>query len=56
MMEPLEERGDAMIYLNRQSNEPLYAQIYDQIKEEILTGALKEDDLLTGSRAILRRF
>lgn len=40
-----------MIYLNRQSNEPLYAQIYDQIKEEILTGALKEDDLLTGSRA-----
>ncbi|MBX8936773.1 PLP-dependent aminotransferase family protein [Enterococcus gilvus] len=41
-----------MIYLNRKSNEPLYSQLYNQIKEEILSGALKEGDVLTGSRAL----
>lgn len=40
-----------MIYLDRESNIPLYSQIYDQIKLEILNGTLKENELLTGSRA-----
>lgn len=40
-----------MIYLDRESNIPLYSQLYDQIKLEILNGNLKENDLLTGSRA-----
>ncbi|MGL4694744.1 PLP-dependent aminotransferase family protein [Enterococcus larvae] len=40
-----------MILLDKTANEPLYLQIYQQIKEEILTGGLNEGDCLTGSRA-----
>lgn len=40
-----------MIYLDRQSKIPLYSQIYDQIKRDILNGNLKEEELLIGSRA-----
>lgn len=41
-----------MITLNRQSSDPLYMQIYTQIKNEILNGTLKEGQVLTGSRGL----
>lgn len=41
-----------MINLNRQSNEPLYMQIYIQIKNEILNGTIKEGQVLAGSRGL----
>lgn len=41
-----------MISLNRQSSEPLYMQIYTQIKNEILSGTIKEGQLLAGSRCL----
>ena len=41
-----------MIILDRQNNEPLYMQIYTQIKEEILNGIIKEGQVLTGSRGL----
>lgn len=43
-----------MIELNRNSKDPLYMQIYTQVKTEILTGVLKEGDLLAGSRALAK--
>ena len=41
-----------MIILDRKNNEPLYMQIYAQIKEEILNGIIKEGQVLTGSRGL----
>lgn len=41
-----------MIHLNRGSSEPLYEQIYNQMKSEILNGSLKEGDVLASSRAL----
>lgn len=41
-----------MITLNRQSNEPLYMQLYIQIKNEILNGTIKEGQVLSGSRGL----
>ncbi|MDC7286822.1 PLP-dependent aminotransferase family protein [Blautia schinkii] len=41
-----------MINLNRQSREPLYMQIYTQIKNEILNGTIGEGQILAGSRGL----
>lgn len=43
-----------MIYLKKGSNEPLYMQIYSQVKNEILTGVLKEGQVLAGSRGLAK--
>lgn len=41
-----------MIYIKKDNKEPLYLQIYSQMKKEILDGVLKEDQILTGSRSL----
>lgn len=43
-----------MIFLNKSKKEPLYMQIYHQIKDEIINGTRKEGDILTGSRELAR--
>lgn len=43
-----------MIYLNKDSEETLYMQIYVQIKNEILSGTLKEGEVLAGSRGLAK--
>jgi len=43
-----------MIFLNKSSKEPLYIQIYSQIKKEILDGVLKECQILAGSRSLAK--
>jgi GntR family transcriptional regulator/MocR family aminotransferase len=47
-------RGARMIFLDRNSKEPLYMQIYLQLKKEILDGELKEDQVLVGSRGLAK--
>jgi GntR family transcriptional regulator / MocR family aminotransferase len=39
-----------MIYLDKDSRVPLYMQVYTQTKQEILTGILREGEILAGSR------
>lgn len=41
-----------MICLSREVQEPLYMQIYQQIKKEITDGTHKENDILMGSRKL----
>ena len=41
-----------MIYLNKNTKQPLYLQIYNQIKTDILLHVLKEGTILTGSRTL----
>ncbi len=41
-----------MIFLEKHRNEPLYLQIYSQLKKEILEGAIKEGQVLAGSRSL----
>lgn len=41
-----------MIYLEKDSKEPLYMQIYSQLKKEISEGFLKEGEILSGSRRL----
>jgi GntR family transcriptional regulator / MocR family aminotransferase len=43
-----------MVFLNRESKEPLYMQIYQQIRNDILNGTIKEGDILAGSRGFAR--
>lgn len=43
-----------MIYLDKNRFEPLYLQVYAQIKQEILKGTLKEGDVLPGSRGLAK--
>lgn len=43
-----------MIYLDKSKGEPLYIQIYEQIKQEILNGTIKEGEILTGSRGLAK--
>lgn len=43
-----------MIFLNKDSKEPLYMQIYLQIKNEILNGIIKEGEVLPGSRSMAK--
>lgn len=42
------------IILNNKSGEPIYAQVYDQIKSAIISGELKEDDPLPSIRSLAR--
>jgi len=43
-----------MIYLNQESRESLYLQIYTQVKSEIISGILKEGEVLPGSRSMAK--
>lgn len=45
-----------MIFLDRSKKEALYLQLYNQIKEEILTGVRKEGESVLGSRAAAKQF
>lgn len=42
------------IIINNTSGEPIYKQIYDQIKDQIISGALAEDEALPSIRALAR--
>ena len=39
-----------MVYLNYRDNRPIYSQIVDSIREQILAGVLQEDDKLPSVR------
>lgn len=41
-----------MIYVSKKNNIPLYAQIYSQIRQEILSGHRKKSELLPGIRTL----
>ena len=41
-----------MIYLNYRDNRPIYSQIVDNIREQILAGALQENDKLPSVREL----
>lgn len=43
-----------MIVIDKHSSIPLYLQIYNQIRQEILDGVLKENQILTGSRELAK--
>ena len=43
-----------MVYIDKNSKESLYMQIYTQIKNEILNGVLKDGDILAGSRGLAK--
>lgn len=43
-----------MIFVVRESREPLYMQIYQQLKKEIVNGIMKEGDMLAGSRGLAK--
>lgn len=43
-----------MIYIDKQKKEPLYAQIYNQLKEDIVGGVLETGTILTGSRTLAK--
>lgn len=43
-----------MIHLDKTKTEPLYIQLYSQIKLEILEGTIKEGDVLSGSRVLAK--
>lgn len=45
-----------MIFLDRSKGQALYLQLYQQLKEEIVTGVRKEGDTLLGSRAAAKQF
>lgn len=46
--------GDLRIIIRNSSDIPIYQQIYEQIKEEILSGNLSEGDLLPSIRQLSR--
>lgn len=41
-----------MIYIDKKGKEPLYLQIYRQVRQEILSGVRKEGEILPGSRSL----
>ncbi len=43
-----------MIYINDKSELPIYQQIYEQIKEDIIKGVLVEGDKLNSTRALAK--
>lgn len=43
-----------MIFVVKESREPLYMQIYQQVKMEIVKGIMKEGDILAGSRGLAK--
>ena len=43
-----------MIVIDKRKKSPLYIQIYSQIKDEIISKTLKENDILAGSRSLAK--
>lgn len=43
-----------MIYIDRKQNKPLYVQIYQQLKKEIVTGIIDTGTILAGSRGLAK--
>ena len=49
------ERGDCLhIVISNSSDLPIYAQIKEQVKEQILSGELEEDEMLPSLRQLAR--
>ena len=47
--------GDCVtIFIDNKSGEPIYNQIYSQIKNQILSGALKADEMLPSIRGLAK--
>ena len=42
------------ILIDNKSGTPIYDQIYSQIKDQIISGALKQDELLPSSRGLAK--
>ena len=42
------------VLIDNKSGEPIYNQIYSQIKNQIISGALKEDEMLPSIRALAK--
>ena len=42
------------IYIDNKSGSPIYEQIYDQLKSQIISGALGEDELLPSIRNLAK--
>lgn len=42
------------IFIDNKSGSPIYDQIYSQIKRQIISGALKEDDMLPSIRGLAK--
>ena len=48
-------RGDGVnILIDNKSGTPIYEQIYSQIKSQIISGALKQDELLPSIRGLAK--
>ena len=48
-------RGDDVdILIDNKSGEPIYNQIYSQIKNQIISGELKEDEMLPSIRGLAK--
>lgn len=42
------------IFINNKNGQPIYEQIYSQIKNSIITGEVKEDELLPSIRSLAK--
>ncbi len=51
-MNSAEQKGDDVVKIYQNSNEPIYKQIAAQLKEQILTGKLKSGDPLPSIRGL----
>lgn len=48
-------RGDCVVvYIDNKSGAPIYDQIYTQIKTQIISGAVKENEMLPSIRALAK--
>ena len=48
-------RGDdVLILIDNKSGAPIYDQIYTQLKNQIISGALKEDEMLPSIRGLAK--
>lgn len=45
---------DVTIFIDNKSGAPIYDQIYSQIKRQIISGALKENDMLPSIRGLAK--
>ena len=50
----LEGRSQALVTLNYRDSKPIYEQIADQVKEQIMTGALVAGDALPSMRLLAK--
>ena len=51
----MHKRGDSLnIFIDNKSGVPIYDQIYTQIKDCIISGGLKEDDILPSIRNLAK--